>query len=307
MSILYLKGVRGVLTIYSNKNDGSYQIPPTHQNYKLILEALEREDDAVFNLLTAPAPVEISEPEPTEIIEVVNKSVTYNGRKITNSVLVDMIDRLGGIKVTAIRRFLDRLTLNPRIESVQMLLAFLKHRNLPITRAGHFLAYKGVRADYKDYHTGTFDNSPGCINFMRRSEVTFDPKIACSKGFHCGTYNYASAFGADGNIVICDVDPFDVVSVPKDENEQKLRVARYKVIGDCKHVLQDMHIYSADGSDLDLNDYIGDLRTEADSYGKLHCSDAYDDDNVEDVDDCDADTDYTDDDDDDDSDTDDNE
>jgi hypothetical protein len=182
-----------------------------------------------------------------------------------------------------------------------MLLNFLKHNFLPITREGHFLAYKSVTSDYKDHHTGTFDNHPGTVNVMGRTSVMFDPDVACAKGWHVGTYEFARTFGGAGShIMVCDVDPFDVVSVPNDANKQKLRTARYRVVAEHDAPLTGLRIYSADGEDLDIVTYMADKRRDADTYGKLVCADSIyqadtDDDDYADDDDYTDDDDYADD------------
>jgi hypothetical protein len=54
---------------------------------------------------------------------------------------------------------------------VTELYGFLEKGNLPITNDGHFLAYKKVRKDYKDCHSGTMDNSIGQVVEMERNQV----------------------------------------------------------------------------------------------------------------------------------------
>ncbi len=100
---------------------------------------------------------------------------------------------------------------------------------IPITADGCFLAYKGVRADYKDVHSGIFDNSPGQSHEMDRAAVSDDPNYHCHFGFHVGSESYAKGFGP--KVVICKVDPEYVVCVPNDYECQKMRVCKYSVIG----------------------------------------------------------------------------
>ena len=80
---------------------------------------------------------------------------------------------------------------------------------------------------YVDCHSGTFDNTPGLVVRMEREKVDHDPSIGCSKGLHCGSYEYASNFGEVCLKVI--VNPADVVSVPSDCSYQKIRVCQYFV------------------------------------------------------------------------------
>lgn len=130
---------------------------------------------------------------------------------------------------TSLLRFYEKLQNNVSYRSVQQLYSFLSHQGIPITSDGNILAYKGVNADYKDKHTGSFDNSPGNTHEMPRNQISDDPNEACHFGFHVGSEQYAKSFGE--RVVICSVDPADVVCVPYDANSQKMRVSKYQVIG----------------------------------------------------------------------------
>jgi len=140
--------------------------------------------------------------------------------------------------------FWERLKRNPSMRSVEQLYSFLKHGNIPITKDGCFLAYKGVKNDYTDGHSGTVDNRPGTVNKMSRNKVSDDPRTACHYGFHVGAYGYAGTFSQ--RTVICKVDPEHVVCVPYDHNGQKMRVCEYKVIGNYGELLPDDIIDEAD-------------------------------------------------------------
>jgi hypothetical protein len=128
-----------------------------------------------------------------------------------------------------ILRFYERLQKNPSKRSVDQLFPFLDKMNIPITEDGCFLAYKGVRDDYMDQHSGTISNRPGTTVKLPRNLVSDDPKEECHFGLHVGAQGYAVGFGS--RTVICKVDPENVVCVPYDHSHQKMRVCEYKVIG----------------------------------------------------------------------------
>lgn len=133
---------------------------------------------------------------------------------------------------TPILRFFERLQKNPSKRSVDQLYNFIEHTGIPLTKDGCFYAYKKVKSDFKDVHSGTFDNSPGKTLEMPRNKISDDPREACHEGFHVGALGYAGTFhGSDGKMVICKVDPADVVCVPYDSNQEKMRVCKYKVVG----------------------------------------------------------------------------
>jgi hypothetical protein len=132
---------------------------------------------------------------------------------------------------SALMKFWRRLQNNPSMRSVDQLYGFLNNRGIPIDPEGYFLAYKAVNRDYKDFHTGRIDNSIGCTLAMPRNRISDDPNEPCHYGFHVGALEYASSFGtSDRRILICRVDPADVVCVPYDASQQKMRVCRYTVV-----------------------------------------------------------------------------
>lgn len=141
--------------------------------------------------------------------------------------LMAMIQR--GEDAKPLCRFFERLALNPSMRSVEQLFKFLQHYNIPLTEDGYFLAYKGVNSDLTDCHTGQWNNKPGAINTMPRNRISDDPRHACHEGFHVGALGYAQSFGS--RVVVCQVDPANVVSVPYDASEQKMRVCEYEVVG----------------------------------------------------------------------------
>lgn len=129
--------------------------------------------------------------------------------------------------------FAARLAKNPSANSRAQLFRFLQHKHLTITPEGFVLAYKAVRQDYLDWYSATYKNTPGTTLSMPREAVDPDPAMHCSAGFHVGTLDYARNFRSSGHsiILICRVDPVDVVSVPDDCDCQKMRVCSYYVVG----------------------------------------------------------------------------
>jgi hypothetical protein len=129
-------------------------------------------------------------------------------------------------------RFWQRLQANPSYLSVRQLYNFLQNKHIPIGEDGSFLAYKSVRADYKDHYSGAFDNRPGKAHMMPRNKISDDPSVACHEGFHVGNLSYARGFRGGSRMVICKVDPADVVCVPNDSSHGKVRVCKYTVVGE---------------------------------------------------------------------------
>lgn len=128
-------------------------------------------------------------------------------------------------------KFARKLKLNPSFNSRAQLYKFLEHNGHPITPDGNFIAYRGITSDFKDCHTGTFDNSVGQTVSVARESVDDNPNNTCSTGLHVASYEYAKGFGSV--TVEVEVDPKDVVAVPTDYNGTKMRVSRFKVVNLC--------------------------------------------------------------------------
>jgi len=197
-------------------------------NFLALKQAILEEDwDRVPNLLTVAKSVQAwADGE----FALTGNKVQYQGEDVPSELnkrilkmITDNVDPKG------LLRFWERLQKNPSWRSVQQLFPFLAHEGIPIDEDGCFLAYKGVRDDYKDKHTGRVDNSPGAVNEMPRNKISDDPRTACHYGYHVGALSYAKSFGS--RVVIVKVDPADVVCVPYDSSQQKMRVSKYEVIG----------------------------------------------------------------------------
>ena len=127
-------------------------------------------------------------------------------------------------------KFWDKLQKNPNQNSIQMLYKFLEHNGHPIMADGCFIAYKAVRKDLKDHHSGTNEHKKGKVIRMDRDEVNPDPTATCSSGLHICSWDYLKDFNPDSSRWFeVLVDPKDVVAVPKDYNGTKCRTAAYKV------------------------------------------------------------------------------
>lgn len=148
-----------------------------------------------------------------------------------NSTIMAYLDQ--GLPVDPLARFASNLRQNPSKHSLQQLFTFLDHNHLTITEDGKFIAYKKVRSDFLDFYTGKMDNSIGKTVTMERSAVADNPETTCSNGLHCSSMAYCrdSYHPGQGVIVYVEVNPRDVVSVPVDHNNSKIRVCEYIVKG----------------------------------------------------------------------------
>jgi len=166
-------------------------------------------------------------------IEVKDSTVYFGGEALHN-VVVDKILKFmsEGAPFKPLVKFLGKLMDNPSRRAVNELYTFLEHKSMPITPEGNFLAYKGVNSEFKDFYSRKFSNKVGDVLEMTRNGVCDDAAIGCSYGFHAGSYEYAKGYASGGgNLMVVEIDPADVVSVPTDCDCQKLRTSKYKVVG----------------------------------------------------------------------------
>jgi hypothetical protein len=149
-------------------------------------------------------------------------------------------------------KFITKLNLNPSSRAVNELYTFLEHKFLPLTNNGNFLAYKALRSNFTDVHTGRFDNSVGNVLEMPRNKVDDNKDNGCSYGFHAGTLEYARGFRpCEGKLVLVEINPADVVSIPTDCECQKLRTCKYMVVQEYEVPLEDLAYESRYTTDYD--------------------------------------------------------
>jgi hypothetical protein len=130
-------------------------------------------------------------------------------------------------------RFWKKLKKNPSQESINQLYGFMVHNGIGLTESGDVIVEKGVSAkggNLVDSFSGKFNNNIGETVEMPRDEVDTDPNRTCSNGLHVGAPDYVRDFYS-GIIVKCSVNPMDVVAVPVDYNNTKMRVCKYAVVG----------------------------------------------------------------------------
>jgi hypothetical protein len=207
----------------------------------------------------------------TDDLEVKGGALFYQGDELHGTLadrILKMLDE--GFNLTPMVKFLENLMTNPSHRVVSQLYAFLEKGQNAITEDGHFLAYKAVRADFLDIHSGTMDNSVGRVVEMPRRKVDEDPNRTCSHGLHVCSFDYLPNFAhANGHIVICKVNPADVVAIPADYNDTKMRVCRYEVVGEyegyytaASDVLGSTSVLDGTGSEEDFPFRVDVIRSE---------------------------------------------
>lgn len=178
-------------------------------------------------------------------IEVFSKGnfVVQDGRVMVNGVaapkvLSDKIIRFSndGLPFQPLLKFAENLQKNPSFRAVNELFTFLEKNDHPLTENGNFIAYKRVRDSFRDIHSNTMDNSVGNVVEVARNQVDEDSNRTCSHGLHVANWTYAHTQFASSNpatdvMLEVEVNPADVVAIPVDYNNAKMRVCKYKVLG----------------------------------------------------------------------------
>lgn len=240
----------GKITVFHT--DGNvHTAQRSHPNYDRLKEAWNDNDEDAFAAL---CDVKQGIADATGgKISIVDGQVFY-GQEVMDDVNTRrVLDMMGdGFSVANMLPFLEKLYEQTSFRVRNELLNFLQHENLPINEKGNFLGYKAVTSDFRDKYSRTMNNSPGCTVSMERAKVNDNPNETCSYGLHVGALEYVQGFGGrDDRIIIVEVDPRDVVSVPVDYNGQKLRCCKYEVLREYTGPMPSSFLASQDVDNYD--------------------------------------------------------
>jgi hypothetical protein len=228
-----------ITLIIQNKN---YRVEKSDSRYATIIKNLGGSDEELLNILENR---KVKDDAVKAGFIITDSSVSYKGEKLPD-VLAKKIRNIynEGLPLALFEKFWENLNQNPSSTSVSELYDFLAYKELPINERGMFLAYKGVNDDYwsvsgnKDTivikgrvdERGRIYNGIGEEIEVVRRAVDDNRENHCSFGLHAGSLDYARGFSS--RLVMVEINPKDVVSVPSDYNCQKLRCSAYKVVSD---------------------------------------------------------------------------
>ena len=220
---------QSIVVVHNGKQN---TVKSDHANYEKLLAAFREERwDDVPGLLSTTSAVEVLSNGALKVVDGQVYLRNDDGGEFTvssslNDNIVLHIEQ--GLDLKPLVRFAQNLQMNSSSRSVQQLFDWIQNTNLTITDDGCFIAYKGIKSDFKDSHSSEFDNSPGTVVSMPRNQVDDDPSRTCSHGLHVASFDYASTFAQI--TVSVKVNPADVVAVPTDYNRTKMRVCKYEVL-----------------------------------------------------------------------------
>lgn len=197
--------------------------------------------------------------------EVIDGELLVEGQKVPSQLATKILEfEKEGLPHKPLVEFAKKLLQNPSFRAVNELFQFLEKNNHPITPSGNLIAFKRVRHDFKDIYSGKFDNSPGQIVKMPRNQVDEDQNRTCSNGLHISNFEYAHLHYASSDpstdiMIEVEVNPKDVVAVPVDYSNSKMRVSEYLVIGTIDkelsgELLRGHHVSSSSSDEDDFDD-----------------------------------------------------
>jgi hypothetical protein len=234
-----------------------HTVSKSHIAYNKLLNAIKAGDWETVQDIIEPKKAVINFGQGN--IEIEGDKIFWKGREMHNALTKRMVAMIQeDFPVEPLVAFMENLMENPSKRAVNELYGFLEKNTLPITSDGCFLAYKKVRQDYLDCHSGTVLNKPAAymtdedtaalaeavgknsevtvaveegvtVVSMERNLVDDDQNRTCSTGLHFCSQDYLRSFGGE-RIVILKINPRDVVSIPNDYNDSKGRCARYEIV-----------------------------------------------------------------------------
>lgn len=168
--------------------------------------------------------------------------------------------------------FMEKLLMNPNEHSRAHAYRWLANKSFALDSSGNVLAYKSVVkqpdgsylshssgnaiVDDEEHRSGPVPQRLGSVVALPRSEVTFDPSIGCSYGLHAGTWEYASNFMWGGStVLLVRIHPRDIVSVPTDARDQKMRVSKYRILNEVEREVEGYTLGTAETDDFDEEDW----------------------------------------------------
>ena len=245
------------LSVFFSNGD-SETISETHVSFKAIIEKLlsgSANDDEIRELTRVIETLKVKLTALSERVSVDGETVYFDGDPIDGSIaelIKKMFTEGRTLDFKPLVNFLEKAKTNPSLKSVEDLYKWAKNGDLVINPDGDIIAYKAVLVDETgksvsvhegkafvngEEFEGHIPNSPGTVISMARSQVTADEFLTCAYGLHAGTHAYATEFaswqrGQSTRLILVQINPRDVVSVPYDHSNAKMRVSRYTVLSE---------------------------------------------------------------------------
>lgn len=168
---------------------------------------------------------------------VVRDGVIYiDGEQVVGAIEERIFEKLdNGGDINALVEFQRKLMLNPSFRVREQLYEFIERgAQIGIADNGNIMAFKIVRKDdygFVSHYDASVRHDVGTYVTMDRTKVDDDPNRTCSAGLHACSEGYLRHYGGgpDSYVVVVEINPVDVVSIPTDYNAAKMRCCRYLV------------------------------------------------------------------------------
>ena len=262
----------GTLTIIRDNGAEILTARNDHPKWDEIVTAFKAENESLLvSLMSLKAVVENYS---VGQLSINSTGVVFRGKPL-HSVDVDRVMAFlrDGLPFKPLANYIARKLANPSARAIMEMYNFLEHKNMPITAEGKIIAYKGVQDDYYSKHgntdtvviSGTVNsagqilNTVGQVIEVERSSVDDNYQHHCSFGLHAGSLEYAKGWA--NRIILVEIDPADVVSIPADSQCQKLRCCKYKVVGEYTGPMP--HAYAPEFDSSSEGDDEGEEPTDA--------------------------------------------
>lgn len=208
---------------------GPVPLPPK------ISEAAKAVDEILSNAQPVSHP-DYKESETTdehEMVAVVGTGVAARVVPEVDKIKEQFAYAAKGNSTKGMDNFMRRISavIDQRQHSVQDLLKFLQHGDLPIADDGSIIAYKRLYSNngrYVDPHTKKVSQTVGSYVCLDESMVDLSRRNECSNGLHIGGRAYMGSFSGDV-MMMCKIDPEDVMVVPHGD-PNKVRVKGYHIV-----------------------------------------------------------------------------
>lgn len=163
-------------------------------------------------------------------------NVYIQDRKVPTALATRILSCVNdGLPINPLIKLWLNILKNPDTRAQTDLYPYLEHNCHPITDDGCFIAYRSVHVDskgnYWDHNSRTFNNNVGQIVKMDRKDCDSNPEVTCSRGLHAANMDYVKSFnsGSDRVVVNIKINPQDVVAIPVDYDNHKMRCCQFYV------------------------------------------------------------------------------
>lgn len=218
-----------------------YTVAKTDPKYERVVEAIKKKasDAEVVEILTGEITRIAQKIQLTTHLSLRGGTAYYKDERLDSLLsarLKQMVEE--GFDLKPMEAFMENLSLNPSNTVYQQLYSYLEATKSPLTEDGCFLGYAVVNDAYFAENLAAGAHIPGRFIEVPRYKVRESFEVLCNVALRVRGFEAAkAAMPADGHIVVCKVNPRDVVAVFT--QQQILRVCAYKVMYDLEGYFED--------------------------------------------------------------------